>query len=78
MRSLSHLSLSPEGLAFNPATGDTFMVNETGAAILKAMQSGNSLGDIARLLAETYALPMETAERDLFDFHDRLRSFGLA
>jgi hypothetical protein len=77
VRSLANLSLSPEGLAFNPATGDTFMVNETGATILKAIQAGSDLGDIAQVLTNTYALPPETAQRDVFDFHDRLRSFGL-
>ena len=77
MRSLSHLSLSPEGLAFNPATGDAFMVNESGATILRAIQSGASLSDIVHMLTDTYSLPVEDAQRDVFDFHDRLRSLGL-
>jgi hypothetical protein len=37
MPGLSHLGLSREGLAFNPATGDAFLVNESGAAILRAL-----------------------------------------
>jgi coenzyme PQQ synthesis protein D (PqqD) len=77
MRSLSGLSLSPEGLAFNPATGDTFMVNESGAAILKAIQGGAGLGDVVRLLTDSFSAPRDVAERDILDFQDRLRSFGL-
>ena len=77
MRRLANLTLSPEGLAFNPATGDSFAVNEAGLLILKALQAGGGPDEAVGVLAETYQVPREEAHRDVLDFHQRLRSLGL-
>ena len=77
MHSLPCLSLSPDGLAFSPSTGDTFTVNDSGMLILKSLQTSGDQEEAARRLMETYQISREQAERDVADFHDRLRSLGL-
>jgi hypothetical protein len=77
MLRVSHLSLSADGLAFNCATGDSFTVNDAALLILKAMQDGGGQDEAVSALTDTYQLPRAEAERDVGDFHDRLRSLKL-
>jgi hypothetical protein len=77
MANLAHLTVSPEGVAFNPATGDTFMVNKAGQLILKVLQGGGDRDEAVRTLTDTYEVTAEQAQRDVVDFQGRLRSFGL-
>lgn len=77
MVSLHRLTLPVEGLAFDPSTGDSFMMNNSGARILQALQTGCSQEDIVRMLSEEYHIPAEDAERDVADFRGRLRHLQL-
>ena len=77
MSGLSRLSVSPEGLAFDPSTGDTFTVNSTGLLILRTLQDGGSQEDVVRVLTEKYQVSLADAQRDVADFQGRLRSLGL-
>ncbi len=77
MRSCSKLALNDEGFAFDPTTGDSFTLNETGVVILKRLREGKGNCEIARTLAEEYEVTPEDAESDVADFLARLRSFGL-
>ena len=77
MPGLSRLSVSPEGLAFDPSTGDTFTVNSTGLLILRTLQDGGNQEDVVRVLTEKYQVSVADAQRDVADFQGRLRSLGL-
>ncbi len=77
MRDLTHLTISPQGLAFNPATGHSFMLNPSGTFILKALQAGHAPHQVVDLLAHEYSLRPDDADRDVSDFISRLRTFGL-
>jgi PqqD family protein of HPr-rel-A system len=77
MVSLSRLTLPSEGLAFDPATGDTFMLNDSGAWILKAFQIGHSKSEIISMLREEFQISQEEAARDVTDFHGRLQHLQL-
>jgi hypothetical protein len=77
MAGLSHLTVSPNGVAFNPTTGDTFLVNKTGLLVLKSLQTGGNHEEAVRTLTEVYGVPREQADRDVVDFQGRLRTFGL-
>lgn len=77
MSDLSQLSLSTEGIAFDPATGDTFVANETGVMILKAIQAGKPTHEIVRSLTDRFQVTAADAERDVVDFQSRLRVLGL-
>lgn len=77
MPALTHLSISPEGLAFDPSTGDTYTVNATGLQIIRTLQDGGSPEDVVQTLTEKYQVAAADAQRDVADFQGRLRSLGL-
>ena len=77
MRRCSCLTLDSEGFAFDPGTGDSFLMNQTGLAILEGFREGKDDGVIASMLSEDYELALSEAERDVADFHSRLKTFGL-
>ncbi len=78
MRGVHRLDLPSEGIAFDPTTGDTFMVNDSGSRILRALQTGSSEQEVVSILRQEYPVTREDAERDVSDFHSRLRTLGLA
>ena len=77
MRKLLQLAISAEGFVFNPATGDSFQVSQTGLTVLNALRDGLSDEEVARKLADEYEVSLEGARHDLLDFHGSLKSFGL-
>jgi len=77
MRKLSQLAVSAEGFVFNPATGDSFQVSQTGLTVLDGLRDGLSDEEIVHQLAEEFEVSVEDARRDLMDFHGSLKSFGL-
>lgn len=77
MGTLSRLAVNDEGFVFNPMTGDSFQVNETGLAILKALREGKNESAIAALIAEEYEVGVEEAGRDVADFLGQLKTFAL-
>ena len=78
MARLSQLALNDEGFAFDPNTGDSFLVNGTGLAILKALRDGSDQAAVVQALTDEYEVTSEDAGRDVDDFLGRLRTFGLA
>ncbi len=77
MQKLSHLSLNDEGFAFNTTTGQCFLVNETALFILECFRGGKNETEIIGQLTKEYGLSPRNALRDLGDFRDRLKIFGL-
>ena len=77
MRGLLRLTLPSDGIAFDPTTGDTFVVNDSGSRILKAFQTGSTQEEVIGFLRDEYLVTREDAERDVTDFHGRLRTLGL-
>lgn len=77
MKKLSQLAISSEGFVFNPATGDSFQVSQTGLDILNGLRDGKSDEAIVQKLTETYEVPLEDARRDVADFRGSLKSLSL-
>jgi len=77
MQPHSRLALNDEGFAFDPTTGDSFMLNGTGLVILRGLREGKGNCEIAQALTSEYEVTPENAESDVADFLARLRSFGL-
>ena len=77
MQKLSQLAISSEGFIFNPATGDSFQVSQTGLDVINGMRDGRGDEEIVAKLAETYEVAPEDARRDVADFRGTLRAFGL-
>jgi len=71
--SLKELAVSETGFIFNPRTGTTFQVNQTGKFILQQLQQGLSLKKTCEALREAFLVEQEDVERDLLDFVYLLR-----
>lgn len=78
MNRLSQLALSDEGFVFDPQTGDSFQVSETGIAVLRALKEGRSDEETAQQLVADFEVSLEEARRDCTDFRSQLKNFGLA
>lgn len=74
---LPSLHLADSGFLFDPYTGLTYGLNETGAAILRWLREGADVEKAARRLAEEYDVPEETAEADMNEFYAQLSQQGL-
>jgi hypothetical protein len=75
---LTKLALSDEGFVFNPQTGDSFQVSETGMVVLRELKAGCSDEETAQRLTAAFDVTLEEARRDCADFRARLQQFGLA
>ena len=77
MNRLSQLAINDEGFIFDPSTGESFTVNNTGLFILKNLKEGKSQEEIIEGLTEEFEVSAEEAERDYVDFIEKLRSYRL-
>ncbi|NPA13166.1 MAG: HPr-rel-A system PqqD family peptide chaperone [Aquificae bacterium] len=77
MDRLSQLAINDEGFVFDPITGESFTVNQTGLFILKLLKEGKTPEEIVSQLVENFEVSPETAERDVVDFIEKLRSYRL-
>lgn len=77
MTKLSRLAVNEEGFAFDPVTGDSFVLNETGLVILKGLANSKTVGEIAEELSQSHEVEALDAEHDVADLVERLRDFGL-
>jgi hypothetical protein len=78
MNRLSQLALSDEGFVFDPQTGDSFQVSETGMVVMHALKEGRGDEEIAQQLVAHFEVSLEEARRDCTDFRSQLKNFGLA
>lgn len=68
MDRLARLAVSPQGLAFDPETGDSFTLNPTGRAVLNGLLAGHDPQAIAADLAEEHGVDPQRCRRDVEDF----------
>jgi hypothetical protein len=78
MQRLHQLALSDEGFVFDPQTGDSFQVSETGMVVMHALKEGRGDEEIAQQLVAHFEVSLEEARRDCSDFRGQLKNFGLA
>ncbi|HUX54137.1 MAG TPA: PqqD family protein, partial [Williamwhitmania sp.] len=64
----ANIALSDNGFVFNPATGDSFTLNETGKVVLTLIKDGKSLKQITNFMKEEYDVDEVTLDRYLADF----------
>jgi PqqD family protein of HPr-rel-A system len=75
---LRDLAVSDGGFVFDPVTGQTFTVNDTGLFALRALKDAQRVDDIAASLASVFEVDgSEDIARDLDGFVARLREQGL-
>lgn len=64
-------------VVFNPASGDTCILDEIGYAILHAMGDGASLDAITETLSTEYMAPAGEIRRDVDEFLSQLLEQGI-
>ena len=77
MRVRKNIAISENGFIFNPLTGDSFSVNETGVFIVQKLKDGESDETIIQNLKDKYDLDTSTTEKDFNDFLSMLQSYQL-
>jgi len=71
---LRELAVSDTGFVFDPYSGFTFSVNETGRFILQRLKRGEGVDAVAAALAEAFELsPRDDPSRDVHEFILMLR-----
>ena len=63
-----NIALSENGFVFNPSTGDSFTMNNTGKEVLKLIKEGKNISQITEMMVEKYDVDIITLERYLADF----------
>lgn len=72
-----NIAVSETGFIFNPLTGDSFSVNETGLFVLQKLKEEVNEETILEAFQQEFELDRNTAEIDLNDFLSMLRSYQL-
>ena len=65
---IRRLALSESGFVFDPASGQSFTVNETGLELLRLLQKTSKLEDILTDLDQRYQGEREEIGRDVEEF----------
>ncbi|MCX7068986.1 MAG: PqqD family protein [Methylococcales bacterium] len=69
------LAISESGFVFDPVSGQSFSVNETGLVILHLAQHEDDLDKLVEQLAEQFDASILEINRDVQDFIYRLKGF---
>jgi PqqD family protein of HPr-rel-A system len=72
-----NIALSESGFIFDPATGDSFSVNQTGSKIIEFLKEGLSEDQIIDSLNETFNSDKEQLQKDLDDFLHHLKQLKM-
>jgi len=72
-----NIAVSETGFIFNPLTGDSFSVNETGLFVLQKLKEEANEETILKAFQQEFELDRNTAEIDLNDFLSMLKSYQL-
>ncbi len=74
---IARLAVNEEGFVFDPQTGESFTVNQTGKTILKALIESDPEETIAIQLTEQFDVSPQEAQADVRDFIHHLRAYQL-
>jgi hypothetical protein len=72
-KSLERLAISASGFIFDPVSGHSFTVNETGLEILRHLQHQRDLDPLRARLQADYDVAPTQLDRDLVEFLSSLR-----
>jgi hypothetical protein len=72
-----NIALSENGFVFNPSTGDSFTMNNTGKEVIMMIKEGKDLNMITAIMADKYDVDRNSLERYLADFLNDLNVYNL-
>jgi PqqD family protein of HPr-rel-A system len=74
---LENLLLNDNGLAFDPASGETYRLVGPGVTLVRLLQKGANDSDLLQFLLDEYHVDESTARRDLDAFFGMLEKLRL-
>ena len=77
MNRLTMLAINDEGFVFDPYSGDSYLVNQTGLFILKALKDNSKDEDILNGICNEFDVSAEEVQTDIANFKDILAKLGL-
>lgn len=78
MSTLKRLAINDEGFVFDPANGDSYLLNPSGALLLRGLQQDLDEQTLLAQIAEKFHVEPAQAASDLDDFLVQLRALKLA
>jgi len=75
---IKDLAISESGFVFDPFSGATFTLNETGRAVLGALREGLSETQVIERLRNSFEGVTPKVEEDVRDFLRTLAEYGLS
>ena len=73
----ANVDAGPSGFVFDPRTGATFSLNETGRLLLEGIRDGHGLKDLTDTLSSHFDAGAADLCRDVFEFVRLLQGQGL-
>ena len=77
MKLKKNVATSEAGFVFNPGTGDSFSVNQTGAEIISLFKDNRSPEEIIQIISSRFDVDQIQIEKDLDDFVSQLYIYNL-
>jgi hypothetical protein len=77
MKLKKNIAVSETGFIFNPANGDSFSVNDIGAAMINLLRENRSVPEIIEIISSRYDVGKPQLEKDLDDFISLLFAYNL-
>jgi PqqD family protein of HPr-rel-A system len=74
---LAQLSVTDAGFVFDPRSGSSYSLNETGIRLFELLKGNQSEEEIRAAMTTEFDVTTETLERDLFDFLCQLKALSL-
>lgn len=68
-----NIAISDTGFLFNPATGESFTINPTGARFISLLKEGLEDQAIISKMCDEFEVEARDLERDLLDFMEMLK-----
>jgi len=75
---IKDLAISDSGFVFDPFSGGTFTLNETGRAVLQALREGLTESQIVERLRSNFECVTPKVEEDVRDFLRTMAEYGLS
>jgi hypothetical protein len=74
---LRDLAISESGFLFDPYSGATFTLNNTGRSILRLIQDGRGVEEIESALRKKFEVAEEDLRSDIYEFVNLLKEYHL-
>lgn len=77
MKIKDNIAISETGFLFDPLTGESYSLNQTGKEILELLKEGKNEDEISEKMMTDYDVDKLTFERYLVDFIGMLKHFKI-